>query len=183
MSEMPEIGGRQPIAVDVEAGKSYWWCACGRSQKQPFCDGSHKVTSFTPVEFKAATAEEVWFCACKRSAQEADVRRHAQDGRERDARFHPPLWEGEGSARKATDADGWGAASGERTVRCAMQRRSDRRFDAQRARALRANAYRDRAAAVETPARYASTAARLSLPSAGADWTSTSSISPAWLHV
>ena len=55
MSEMPEIGGRRPIVIDVEAGKSYWWCACGRSQKQPFCDGSHKVTSFTPVEFKAAT--------------------------------------------------------------------------------------------------------------------------------
>ena len=46
MSEMPEIGGRQPIPVKVEAGKSYWWCACGRSKKQPFCDGSHKVTAF-----------------------------------------------------------------------------------------------------------------------------------------
>ena len=80
MSEMPEIGGRRPIVIDVEAGKSYWWCACGRSQKQPFCDGSHKVTSFTPVEFKAATTEKVWFCACKRSAKKADVRRHAQDG-------------------------------------------------------------------------------------------------------
>ena len=43
MSE-PEIGGREPIAVEVEAGKIYWWCACGRSKRQPFCDGSHKVT-------------------------------------------------------------------------------------------------------------------------------------------
>jgi CDGSH-type Zn-finger protein len=68
MSE-PEIGGRAPIAVEVEAGKSYWWCACGRSKTQPFCDGSHKVTSFTPVEFKAAKSEKVFFCTCKRSAR------------------------------------------------------------------------------------------------------------------
>jgi CDGSH-type Zn-finger protein len=68
MSE-PEIGGRAPIAVEVEAGKSYWWCACGRSKTQPFCDGSHKVTSFTPVEFMAAKSEKVFFCTCKRSAK------------------------------------------------------------------------------------------------------------------
>ncbi len=67
MSAVPEIGGRQPLAVDVEAGKSYWWCACGRSKKQPFCDGSHKGTQFTPVEWKAAKAEQAWFCACKRT--------------------------------------------------------------------------------------------------------------------
>jgi len=69
MSEMPEIGGTKPITVDVAAGKTYWWCACGLSKRQPFCDGSHKVTSFTPVEFKPATSEKVWFCACKRSAK------------------------------------------------------------------------------------------------------------------
>jgi CDGSH iron-sulfur domain-containing protein 3 len=48
MSE-PNIGGRTPIAVEVDAGKSYWWCACGLSMTQPFCDGSHKDTGFTPV--------------------------------------------------------------------------------------------------------------------------------------
>jgi CDGSH-type Zn-finger protein len=69
MSELAEIGGRAPIPIDVEAGKSYWWCACGRSAKQPFCDGSHKVTTFTPTEFKAAKSEKVWFCACKRSSK------------------------------------------------------------------------------------------------------------------
>jgi CDGSH-type Zn-finger protein len=69
MSEMAEIGGRAPIPIDVEAGKSYWWCACGRSAKQPFCDGSHKVTTFTPTEFKAAKSDKVWFCACKRSSK------------------------------------------------------------------------------------------------------------------
>jgi CDGSH-type Zn-finger protein len=68
MSE-PQIGGRAPIPVEVEAGKTYWWCACGRSQTQPFCDGSHKVTSFTPVEFKAEKSEKVFFCTCKRSAK------------------------------------------------------------------------------------------------------------------
>jgi len=66
---MPEIGGRRPIAVKVEAGKSYWWCACGRSKSQPFCDGSHKVTSFRPIEYKPAANEEAWFCACKRSGK------------------------------------------------------------------------------------------------------------------
>ncbi len=69
VSGMPEIGGRRPIAVKVEAGKSYWWCACGRSKSQPFCDGSHKVTSFRPIEYKPAQNEEAWFCACKRSGK------------------------------------------------------------------------------------------------------------------
>jgi CDGSH-type Zn-finger protein len=68
MSE-PDIGGRAPIAIEVEAGKSYWWCACGRSKTQPFCDGSHKDTPFTPVEFKAETSAKVFFCTCKRSAR------------------------------------------------------------------------------------------------------------------
>jgi CDGSH iron-sulfur domain-containing protein 3 len=68
MSE-PEIGGRAPIPIEVEAGKSYWWCACGRSKTQPFCDGSHKVTSFAPIEFKAAKSEKVFFCTCKRSGK------------------------------------------------------------------------------------------------------------------
>jgi CDGSH-type Zn-finger protein len=69
MSEMPEIGGRAPIPIEVEAGKSYWWCACGRSQSQPFCDGSHKVTSFTPIEFKPEKSGKMFFCACKRSGK------------------------------------------------------------------------------------------------------------------
>jgi CDGSH iron-sulfur domain-containing protein 3 len=68
MSE-PEIGGRAPIPVEVEAGKSYWWCACGLSKTQPFCDGSHKVTSFTPIEFKAEKSGKVFFCTCKRSVK------------------------------------------------------------------------------------------------------------------
>ena len=67
MNAQPEIGGRAPLAIDVEAGKSYWWCACGRSKSQPFCDGSHKGTPFSPVEWKADQAARTWFCACKRT--------------------------------------------------------------------------------------------------------------------
>lgn len=67
MSE-PILASRVPFAVDVQEGTTYWWCACGRSKRQPFCDGSHKTTEFTPVEFVARRTERVWFCGCKRSA-------------------------------------------------------------------------------------------------------------------
>ena len=46
MSE-PVIAQKSPYAVEVEAGKSYWWCTCGKSAKQPFCDGSHQAIGFT----------------------------------------------------------------------------------------------------------------------------------------
>lgn len=64
----PDIPQKAPYAVDVEAGKKYFWCACGRSKSQPFCDGSHKGTDFTPVEYKAEKSEQVWFCGCKHTA-------------------------------------------------------------------------------------------------------------------
>lgn len=67
MSE-PEIASRTPFAVEVVAGQTYWWCACGRSKSQPFCDGSHKGSEFTPREFTAEKTERVWLCGCKRSA-------------------------------------------------------------------------------------------------------------------
>ena len=54
-----------PFAVAVEAGKAYWWCACGRSAAQPFCDGSHKGTALVPLKWVAATTGQVWFCGCK----------------------------------------------------------------------------------------------------------------------
>ena len=57
--------GNTPIAIDVEQGKSYYWCSCGQSKKQPFCDGSHKDTEFTPVKYDAAASKTVYFCACK----------------------------------------------------------------------------------------------------------------------
>ena len=64
----PVIAQRSPYFVDVAAGESYWWCACGKSKSQPFCDGSHKGTAFTPVEYKAEKDGQVAFCGCKRSA-------------------------------------------------------------------------------------------------------------------
>ena len=70
MSEtLPVIAQKEPYRLEVEAGKSYWWCACGKSAKQPFCDGSHKGTGFSPVEFKPEAAGIVSFCGCKRSAK------------------------------------------------------------------------------------------------------------------
>ncbi len=68
MSE-PTIAQKAPIAIDVEAGKEYWWCSCGKSQNQPFCDGSHSGTEFAPVPYKAEESTKVWFCACKHSAK------------------------------------------------------------------------------------------------------------------
>jgi CDGSH iron-sulfur domain-containing protein 3 len=68
-TDTPHIAQNAPYSVEVEAGKSYFWCACGRSAKQPFCDGSHKETSFTPVKYTAETAKTVWFCGCKASGK------------------------------------------------------------------------------------------------------------------
>ena len=56
-----------PIAVEVEKDKSYYWCSCGKSSKQPFCDASHKGTEFTPVVFKAEETKKMFFCACKQT--------------------------------------------------------------------------------------------------------------------
>ncbi len=63
----PEIAQKSPFAVDVEAGKSYWWCSCGKSKSQPFCDGSHKGSEFSPVEYTAQQSGPVYFCGCKHS--------------------------------------------------------------------------------------------------------------------
>ena len=53
-----------PAVLELEAG-TYWWCACGRSQKQPFCDGSHAGTEFTPLEYKLEEKKRVALCNCK----------------------------------------------------------------------------------------------------------------------
>lgn len=61
----PEIAQKAPFPVEVEEGKSYFWCACGRSANQPFCDGSHKGTEFSPVKWTCETSGKKFFCGCK----------------------------------------------------------------------------------------------------------------------
>lgn len=68
MTDAPEIAQKAPYKVEVEAGKSYFWCACGKSAKQPFCDGSHKGTEFAPVKWTAEDSRAAFFCGCKRTA-------------------------------------------------------------------------------------------------------------------
>ena len=59
--------GDGALALDVVEGKSYYWCGCGKSSKQPFCDGSHKGTDFKPVVYKAEATKKMFFCACKQT--------------------------------------------------------------------------------------------------------------------
>ena len=63
--DAPIPAQKAPYGVEVEAGKRYFWCACGRSKSQPLCDGSHRGTGVTPLAFTAAEPKEVWLCGCK----------------------------------------------------------------------------------------------------------------------
>lgn len=65
MTDKPNIAQKAPFPVEVEAGKRYFWCACGRSANQPFCDGSHKDTGFQPVAWTADESGRKFFCGCK----------------------------------------------------------------------------------------------------------------------
>ena len=66
MSE-PVITQKAPYIEELEPG-TYWWCACGKSQNQPFCDGSHKDTEFTPVKLEITEKTKVYLCGCKHSS-------------------------------------------------------------------------------------------------------------------
>lgn len=61
----PAIAAKHPFSVAVEQGKDYYWCACGRSKSQPFCDGSHKGTEFIPLKYTASASTTLYFCGCK----------------------------------------------------------------------------------------------------------------------
>ena len=64
MPEQPLVYDRKPLGLAVEAG-TYWWCACGRSATQPFCDSSHKGTGLHAVKLEVAEKQTVWWCQCK----------------------------------------------------------------------------------------------------------------------
>lgn len=63
----PVVARTSPFDVAVEEGKTYVWCACGRSANQPFCDGSHEGTGIQPVAYKAEKSGTVYFCGCKQT--------------------------------------------------------------------------------------------------------------------
>ncbi len=65
MSE-PTIASKQPAVLELDPG-TYWWCSCGRSAGQPFCDGSHAGSAFEPKEVTIETRTRVAFCQCKRT--------------------------------------------------------------------------------------------------------------------
>ena len=63
----PVIAQKSPIAVELEAGKTYYWCTCGKSDKQPFCNGAHKGGEFAPLAYTAPESKTAYLCACKHS--------------------------------------------------------------------------------------------------------------------
>ncbi len=63
----PVVAAKAPIKVMLEAGKDYWWCACGMSKNQPFCDGTHKGSGLAPTKYTPPKTGDAWLCACKHS--------------------------------------------------------------------------------------------------------------------
>lgn len=67
MDDEPVCAQKGPYQVSLDANKAYFWCTCGRSQSQPFCDGGHKGTSFTPRRFQPSESGTFNLCGCKAS--------------------------------------------------------------------------------------------------------------------
>jgi CDGSH-type Zn-finger protein len=65
MSDIPIIADNKPTKTSIEAGKNYYFCACGRSANQPFCDGSHAGTGLKPMVLKAESTKDAYICMCK----------------------------------------------------------------------------------------------------------------------
>ena len=66
----PTIAQKAPFPIEIEAGKVYAWCACGKSANQPFCDGAHAGTGFAPIVFKAEETKTAFFCGCKKTQEQ-----------------------------------------------------------------------------------------------------------------
>lgn len=67
MNDERVISAKEPTQCQFEEGKTYAWCACGRSAKQPYCDGAHSSTGIKPMIVKADTNRAVWLCQCKQT--------------------------------------------------------------------------------------------------------------------
>lgn len=65
MSEKPEIAGKSPVIIDLKKDENYAWCSCGMSMNQPWCNGSHKETSFNPLIFSSEESKKSAICTCK----------------------------------------------------------------------------------------------------------------------
>jgi CDGSH-type Zn-finger protein len=63
--EKPKVAAKEPTLIDLEEGKNYAWCSCGKSVNQPWCSGAHKGTNFTPHIFRAEKAVTEAICQCK----------------------------------------------------------------------------------------------------------------------
>lgn len=64
----PIISGNRPVKVTLAKDEKYYFCVCGRSDRQPFCDGSHRGTTFSPEAFVAQVDGDAWLCACKHTS-------------------------------------------------------------------------------------------------------------------
>ncbi len=69
MTDTPVIAAKAPVRVELTAGETYFWCSCGRSKTQPFCDGSHKGTGLAPLRYTAERSGPAFLCQCKASAR------------------------------------------------------------------------------------------------------------------
>ena len=65
--ENPTTPQKSPYKVIIEKDKTYFWCACGRSANQPFCDGAHQGTDILPVKHTAEADKTLYFCGCKKT--------------------------------------------------------------------------------------------------------------------
>ena len=65
--DKPVIAQKSPVPVDLKKGEAYYWCTCGKSSTQPFCNGSHQGSPFTPMAFTVEKDETAYLCACKQT--------------------------------------------------------------------------------------------------------------------